>query len=312
MPAGHPSWHHLSVSELGTSLTPLAGGHSGRTFLSEVAGERSVVRIYPPGDARGPQAPDVDAAVLRLVRGLLPVPDVLDVRSAGAGSGRPGLLVTSWMPGERGDVVASRLDGSGWGRFGRSMGHAAATLAAMPMLRPGRFADADLGLAALPEGDLVEWVGAHLRDWTDADRARLVAVAERAQDVLDGLDRTCVVHSDLNPKNVLVDPVSLELTAIVDWEFAHSGHPWTDVGNLLRFERHPAYVEGVLHAWTAAHGGRPDALLDGARAADLRALGDLASRAGTNPVADRAAVLLRAIAETGDLHAWPQPSGTGA
>ena len=45
--------HHLAVTELAPSLTPLAGGHSGRTFLSEVAGERTVVRIYPPGDSRG-------------------------------------------------------------------------------------------------------------------------------------------------------------------------------------------------------------------------------------------------------------------
>ena len=91
------------------------------------------------------------------------------------------------------------------------------------------------------------------------------------------------MHSDLNPKNVLVDPASLELTAVLDWEFAHAGHPWTDVGNLLRFERHPAYVEAVLGAWTELRGGSAEVLLDGARAADLWALVDLASRAGAEP-----------------------------
>jgi len=49
-------------------------------------------------------------------------------------------------------------------------------------------------------------------------------------------------------------------------------------------------------------------VLDGARAADLWALVDLAARSGENPVATRAEGLLRAIAATGDLHAWP--SGT--
>ena len=32
-----------------SDLTPLAGGWSGQTFVAEAAGERSVVRIYPPG-----------------------------------------------------------------------------------------------------------------------------------------------------------------------------------------------------------------------------------------------------------------------
>ncbi len=291
------------MSDSVPSLTPLAGGHSGRTFLSEVAGERTVVRIYPPGDARGPEAPDVDAAVLRLVRGLLPVPEVLDLRRPHADSGQPGLLVTSWMPGERGDEVVARLDDDGMQRLGRAMGHAAATLAGMPMLRPGAFTDADLRLGDLPAPDLAEWVEGCLPHWAVAERARLAGVAEEAQDLLDRVDRTCLVHSDLNPKNVLVEPASLELTAVVDWEFAHAGHPWTDVGNLLRFERHPAYVGAVLEAWTELRGGSAEALLDGARAADLWALIDLASRVGSHPVADRADALLRAIATSGDLHA---------
>lgn len=293
------------MSELGTSLTPLVGGHSGRTFLSEVAGERSVVRIYPPGDSRGPEAPDVDAAVLRLVRGLLPVPEVLDVRRAHADSGQPGLLVTSWLPGERGDLVVGRLDEDELRLLGRSMGHVAGTLAGMPVLRPGPFVDADLRLGTFPCSDLGEWVELHLPQWDAAERSRLVSVAEEAQALLDTVGRTCLVHSDLNPKNVLVDPASLQVVAVLDWEFAHAGHPWTDLGNLLRLDRHPAYVEAVLAAWSELRGGSAEELLHGARAADLWALVELASRAGAHPVADRAATLLHAVAGSGDVHAWP-------
>ena len=135
--------------------------------------------------------------------------------------------------------------------------------------------------------------------------ASLSEVAGHAQDLLETAQRACLVHSDLNPKNLLVDPDTFEVTGVLDWEFAHAGHPWTDLGNLLRFDRDPAYVAGALGAWTARHGGAADALLDGARAADLWALVDLAARAGENPVADRSAALLMAIAEAGDLHAWP-------
>ena len=286
------------------SLTPLAGGHSGLTFLSEVAGERSVVRIYPPTDPRAVDAPDIDAAVLRLVRGLLPVPAVLDVRPAQADSHQPGLLVTQWVPGVRGDEVLAGLDDDGMRRFGRTMGRAAATLAGMPMLRPGPFVDADLRVGEFPGADLAEWVESRLPRWDAAERERLATVAVPAQDLLDEVGRSCLVHSDLNPKNVLVDPATLELTAVVDWEFAHAGHPWTDVGNLLRFDRHPAYVETVLETWTDLRGGDAQDLLDGARAADLWALVDLAARAGENPVADRAEALLHTIADSGDVHAW--------
>ena len=52
------------MSDLGPVLRPLEGGHSGRTFLGEVGGERAVVRRYPPGDPRGDAAPEVDLAVL--------------------------------------------------------------------------------------------------------------------------------------------------------------------------------------------------------------------------------------------------------
>ena len=98
------------------------------------------------------------------------------------------------------------------------------------------------------------------------------------------------------------------MTGVLDWEFSHAGHPWTDLGNLSRFEREPPYVKGVLDAWAARHGGAPEALLDGARAADLWALVELAARAGDNPVADRSAALLRAVARTGDWHAVPPAS----
>jgi aminoglycoside phosphotransferase (APT) family kinase protein len=291
------------MSDLAASLTPLTGGHSRRTFLSEVAGSRSVVRIYPPGDPRGADAPQVDEAVLHLVRGLVPVADVLEVRRGD--SDQPGLLVTAWVPGEPGDRVVAGLDGAGLAGLGGAMGTVAATLAGMPMVRPGPFVDADLRIGAFPEGGLAEWVEERLVTWPASDRERLLPVAEDAQVLLDGVGRACLVHSDLNPKNVVVDPATLELTAVLDWEFAHAGHPWTDVGNLVRFERQPAYVEAVLRAWTERHGGSAAALLDGARAADLWALVDLASRAGSNSVSDRAEVLLRAVAETGDLHAWP-------
>ncbi len=297
------------VSDLGLGWHPLPGGHSGRTFLADAGGEPVVVRIYPPGEWRGDVAPEVDRSVLGLVRGLVPVPDVLEVRRAVAEEDLPGLLVTSFVPGERGDLVVDRLGAAGdtdaLASLGRSLGGVAATLAGMPLLRPGPFVDAELRLGRFPTDDLLEWAASRLPSWSDARLDALSDVCGPAQALLDGVGRASLVHGDLNPKNVLLAPGTLEVAAVVDWEYAHAGHPWTDLGNLLRFERHPAYVAAVLDAWVAGRGGDPAVLLEGARSADLWALVDLASRAGESPVADRAETLLLAIAETGDLHAWP-------
>jgi aminoglycoside phosphotransferase (APT) family kinase protein len=292
-------------------LTPAEGGFSGETFMAEAAGERTVVRLYARrGATRGPEAAAVDAAVLRLVRGLLPVPQVLEVRRPDLTAGSPGLLVTSFLPGARLDEVLPGLPEEARAAVGGRLGVLLARLATMPMLRPGRFVDADLRLAPLPSGGLVEFVQAHrsgtaIEAWSAREYDGLLAVADQAETHLDRVERTCLVHGDVNPKNLLVDPVTLEITGLLDWEFAYAGVPGTDLGNLLRFERDPVLTEAVLRA---VREGVPDAgpdLLDQARAADLYALVDLAARRGENPVTERAHALLSAVAATGDLHAVP-------
>lgn len=290
----------------GMSLQPLEGGWSGETFLAEAGGERTVVRIY--ADPRHPaEAAEITASLLRLVRGLLPVPEVREVRRPDPRAGTPALLVTELLPGVRGDLLLPTLDSDGLRRAGAAVGRVAATLAGMPTLRAGLFVDGDLAIEPF-DADLTAWVESHreplaARGWTADDLERLDAVAADAQALLDTVGRSCLVHSDLNPKNLLLDTDTLAVTGVLDWEFSHSGHPYTDLGNLLRFDRLPEYVDGVLAAWTDRHGTPADRALDLARAADLFALVELASRTGENPVATAAEARLRAIARSGDVHA---------
>lgn len=287
------------------SLEPLPGGWSGETFVAGLpGGERQVVRIH----ARNPDRAEVDAALLRLVRGLLPVPEVLEVRRA-AGD-LPALLITSYLQGERGDLLLPRLGTEEQAAFGARVGALVATLGGMPQPRPGELVAVE-GELTLRDWDLSDGLpgfaaaalAAGLQHWSGSDREGLLEVADTAERLLDTVDRSCLVHSDLNPKNLLVDPETLEVTGLVDWEYAHAGHPFTDLGNVLRFDRAPAYVAAVLAAYGRLRGvAAADALLL-ARAADLWALIDLAARAGENPVADRAELLLRAIAAARDLSA---------
>lgn len=294
-----------------SSLTPLEGGWSGETFLAEAAGERSVVRIYAAPSHRGAAAAEVDAALLRLVRGLLPVPEVLEVRRPDDEAGAPALLVTSFLPGERADLVLPRLDDGERASLGRRLGALLADLGGMPMRAAGPFVDAELTLGSFGADDglpgAVVQAEPLLGWWTPGELAGLRELAVDAEALLDTVTRRCLVHSDLNPKNLLLDPATLEVTGLVDWEYAHAGCTVTDMGNLLRFERDPNFTDAVLGAYRermpASECG-PD-LLTRARSADLRALIDLATRRGQNPVTDRADAHLRAIARTGDVHALP-------
>ncbi|GAB3265093.1 phosphotransferase family protein [Nocardioides dilutus] len=290
-----------------SSLVPLEGGWSGHTFVAETAGERSVVRVYPPG-TRGGVGPQVDGAVLRLVRGLVPVPTVLEVRPQD-GAGQPGLLVTGWVPGVRGDQLLPSLDEGGLRRVGAALGALLADLGGMPMVRPGAFVDAELRIEpwTLDLPAYVAGLEPRLGHLSVDELDGLREVALEAQTLLDTVDRACLVHSDLNPKNLLLDPGSLDVVAVLDWEYAHAGHPFTDLGNLLRFDRHPAYVAAVLEAYAARRGTPPDRALSLARAADLFALVELSTRRAENPVAARANRLLRAIARSRDVGA-PGPA----
>ena len=79
-----------------------------------------------------------------------------------------------------------------------------------------------------------------LAAWSDRDWDALVELIDQAGDVLDeGEQRTVLVHSDFNPKNILVD-LSIgarSVAGVVDWEFAHAGSVYADIGNFSRFER---------------------------------------------------------------------------
>ena len=295
------------------SLEPLAGGWSGETFLGRAGDERTVVRIYArPGD-RGDRAAEIDAALLRLVRGLLPVPEVLELRLPDPDAGTPGLLVTSFLPGERGDLVLPTLDDAGLAIVGRRLGTLTADLGGMPMRAAGPFVDESLTIGSFgPDDSLVAYVESQegcFPHWTTEERDGLRGIADLAQDLLDTVERRCLVHSDLNPKNLLIDPESLEVTGLLDWEYAHAGHPFTDLGNLLRFDRRPVYVEAVLAAYEERRGVPAEAALALGRAADLWALVELAARRGSNPVAERAHDLLRAVSAARDLDAVPSPAG---
>lgn len=287
---------------------PLPGGWSGESFLAGVGEERTVVRICRPRAPRGAAVAEVDAALARLVRGLVPVPEVLEVRPAV--DAMPALLVTRYVPGVRGDDVVRGAGASVLRRVGEQLGRVAGTLAGIATLEAGPFVDGRLRTGPLPEDeeDLVALVEAripHLRGMDEVAVRRLRRLARAAQEVLDDVGRTSVVHGDLHPKNVVVDEGTLQVRAVVDWEHAHSGSPYADLGSLLRFDRAPEWEEAVLEGWATVRHEAPGRARHRARCADLAVLVDLASRPPGNLVVDLADCFLAEVVRQEDVHAEP-------
>lgn len=62
--------------------------------------------------------------------------------------------------------------------------------------------------------------------------------------------QTHLVHADFDPPNLLVDRCDdqWKISGVLDWEFAYSGSPLTDVANMLRYAHHmpPTYEASFL------------------------------------------------------------------
>ena len=83
------------------------------------------------------------------------------------------------------------------------------------------------------EGDLTvvfaTMPGRHGQDLLDGPDGR--GVLERTGRILQRLHHShpFLVHGDFGPQNLLHDPETLKVTAVLDWEFAHHGDPIEDL-----------------------------------------------------------------------------------
>lgn len=292
------------METLNADLMPLEGGHSGETFLATGPDAPTVVRLYTGAGRRsGTDAANIDAELLQWMQGLLPVPQVLEVRRPDPALGLPAILVTSYLPGMRADRVLPSLRGAQLECAARSIAQVLQRLSMVRTPRPGQFETTGLGLGAPSEAwrDLegyLEAVGPRLmKGWSKAERLALRSEAARAQELLDGDTVSCLVHGDFQPSNLLLDPARLEVVGVVDWEHAMSGNRFTDLGRMLRASPDPVFENALLKAlddMDGAVGLEPVAQRHAkARAADLVAMVEWASADGGHPGHAEARRLLR-------------------
>ncbi|MFG1813108.1 phosphotransferase family protein [Kribbella sp. NPDC049174] len=285
------------MSDFAASAVPLAGGYGGQTYAVSAGGEDAVLKLY----VKDPGRAAVDAALLRLVHGLLPVPRILDAKREGSPDDPPYLL-TERLPGVNLQVYLDAAGDEDRRRVGEQLGELLVRLSGMPFLTFGMFRDGELAVEPFGFGDLEGFFEGLDLGFDQKHQEGFRDVIRYAEDVqAEGVDRVCLVHSDFNPKNLLVDPATARITGLIDWEFAHAGSPYTDLGNLFRFCDDPVLAGAVLSVVRGSGLELGEPLVDLGRAADLWALLELASRSAEHEIAAAAHALVSRMADTGTL-----------
>jgi aminoglycoside phosphotransferase (APT) family kinase protein len=272
--------------------------------VTPTQGAPVLLRLYQGDPAQARK----EHALCRSLAGRLPVPRFLHFVDSNAVTATPYGL-TEWIEGERLDQVVA-VPGRDLHAVGEAAGRALAAVHAVTFDTHGFF-DADLriehpldfgraGLLAYLRQTLMDGLGgARLgRHLTEA----VLALADREGTRLDGWRvAPCLVHADFNPSNILLRDDADDgctVAGILDWEFALSGPPGLDFGNLLRppLGDDTAFADGLAHGYRAAGGLLPDDWRRAAQIADLFAWADIVSRPHTAPaIVDDARRMLRRI-----------------
>jgi aminoglycoside phosphotransferase (APT) family kinase protein len=279
----------------------LSGGYRNRnTLIRTAGGERFVLRQYLQPD--GSRAGAVEAALLARLTGRVPVAEVVAADLDGAATGDPTLLCR-FVPGIPLKTVLSA--GTAPAGLGRSVGRTLAAIGAVTFDEPGSFTDASLRTSdARMPGELTEFVvrclsaGPAASVLSPGEQAAIVRLAAADQAyAAAALSVSQLVHSDFNPKNLLVREQAggWTVAAVLDWEFAFSGSPLVDVGNMLRFpaDLPPGFVEAFVAGFAEGGGVLPAAWREISLALDLFALADLLTRPADHRYFRRAVQAIR-------------------
>ncbi len=120
--------------------------------------------------------------------------------------------------------------------------------------------------------------GVHGQELIEAGHAR-----EVLRSCGEMLRRVPPAHGDYGPQNMLFDPGTFAVTAVLDWEWAHDGDPVEDLAwcEWIVRTHHPSTVDALPELF-AGYGARPP--FAERRAAALAKCRQMAARPGADPV----------------------------
>lgn len=225
----------LNGRELNT-VERMSTGKSNTNFkLSLDDGQTVVLRLY---SEQGVSSPQREARIANIIGDRVPVPAILDAGDNWAlFQFAPGktLDTAPEHAGAAAEVLAHlsehKFDTGGW-------------IQPDGTITPFDFGDGGDGddsgdqyvMSMLEKPEVQRWLGpGRARSLTEILKSESSRLAELG-------NQKILVHGDFNPTNILVD--GGKITAVVDWEFAHVGTPYMDIGNLLR-NIEPRFHEAV-------------------------------------------------------------------
>lgn len=275
------------------SVQPVTGGLVNTNLKVTLGGPPGTVllRLFQ----REPLKARIEAALDGLLGESVPRARFLHFDETNPVTGQP-YAVLQWIDGEQLGEAASQADEAALAELGARTGAVLVQIHSFRFERRGFFA-ADLSVPTAIDLDrtgLLVFMRHCLCEGPGGDRlgaeltGRLFAFVEREGGRLSAwLREPCLTHADFNPSNILVRRVgeAWRIAAVLDWEFALSGTPALDFGNLLRppFGKRAGFVEGLAQGYRAAGGLLPDDWLRIARIADLFAWADLLGRRSDDP-----------------------------
>jgi aminoglycoside phosphotransferase (APT) family kinase protein len=215
----------LTSSELAMS------GRANSIYLVQTNRGRFVLRLHIRDERAGAK----ERAIARTYGGQVPVAAVLGHGETSSGHA---FTLLSHVPGDTLEQVLLSANRPRIEHAARSLGRTVAQLSNIRFEQSGDLTTTESGTLVVepwPFSDFFQWAlfespaGPRLGSLRDRLRSFLETTASRYPDPW----HQHLVHADFNPTNLLIAETG-DLTAVLDWEFAHAGSIWFDLGNLLR------------------------------------------------------------------------------
>jgi aminoglycoside phosphotransferase (APT) family kinase protein len=305
--------HRAFPGSRAVDVQPLSGGMRNANFKLRLDRfpEAITLRLFEH-DASLCQK-EID--VMRLVAGLVPVPEVLYGEPNGFDEFPP-FLVARYVEGVTLQELKRGGDRNAIVEAAHSAGETLAAIGRITFPKPGWLGPGPAVTAPLLEGTnvaprfvdlclaspaLERRIPQHLRE--RASRLVWSRAAEPA--VLENESR--LVHCDFGKRNLVMRTVDgcWSVAAVLDWEFAVSDSPLIDLGHFLRYERRssplaePHFSKGFLEGG----GSLPEDWLRLGRLLDLTALLEALTRDYlTEEIVAELVELVRATVEDRDPH----------